>query len=205
VNEKRSRLWLYGEKWLFMFHLSEDFPIADPDAENGAVETPASKKRKRDFLRDSARKGISGAGDAVPQSEAPVAKVRKFNSGKSDGPSKATWIDLGGTRPGVESDDDDDVEANYQALISLRRPAADDGTSYTADASAEAGVSSDEKEDGPGEDKARKHETWWHSFKYRPILGIVPVGEDGQPLEVVLVERPAWDLDLPPRFVGSHE
>jgi U3 small nucleolar RNA-associated protein 4 len=43
--------------------------------------------------------------------------------------------------------------------------------------------------------------TWFLTLKYRPILGIVPVGqEEGKPVEVVLVERPIWDLNLPPRF-----
>ena len=43
--------------------------------------------------------------------------------------------------------------------------------------------------------------TWFLTLKYRPILGIVPVGQkEGKPVEVVLVERPLWDLNLPPRF-----
>ena len=105
----------------------------------------------------------------------------------------------------------------------------------------------------------------WHTFKYRPIFGIVPVGPAAGPfadeedvpddddidvpdegnddaaedadqedvmdvdidlhaqvhkhgkavtrgqrngrrrLEVVLVERPLWDLDLPPKFAGERE
>jgi U3 small nucleolar RNA-associated protein 4 len=35
---------------------------------------------------------------------------------------------------------------------------------------------------------------------------MLPIGGSvGQTPEVVLVERPSWDLDLPARFVGSHE
>ena len=66
---------------------------------------------------------------------------------------------------------------------------------------------------------------YWATYKYRPILGIVPLsredgeGEDededgdgdgdkgraGVGVEVALVERPFWDLDLPPRYHGDQE
>ena len=56
--------------------------------------------------------------------------------------------------------------------------------------------------------------------RYRPILGLVPIihdedskgqeeNGDGQAtppaLEVALIERPFWELDLPPRFHGNQE
>lgn len=47
----------------------------------------------------------------------------------------------------------------------------------------------------------------WHTFKYRPILGIVEIGEgdgDSGP-EVVIVERPIWEAGLPPRYYGDQE
>ncbi|KAK2623639.1 hypothetical protein QTJ16_006820 [Diplocarpon rosae] len=45
----------------------------------------------------------------------------------------------------------------------------------------------------------------WHTFKYRPILGIVVVGEGEEELEVAIVERPIWEADLPPRYYGEQE
>ncbi|RCI08006.1 hypothetical protein L249_7797 [Ophiocordyceps polyrhachis-furcata BCC 54312] len=49
-------------------------------------------------------------------------------------------------------------------------------------------------------------EKWWLTFKYRPMLGIVPLSEtDDQTLEVALVERPAWDKDMPVRYYAEHE
>ncbi len=48
----------------------------------------------------------------------------------------------------------------------------------------------------------------WHTFKYRPILGMVVVGEgeeDGAGPEVAVVERPIWEASLPPRFYGEQE
>ncbi len=56
--------------------------------------------------------------------------------------------------------------------------------------------------------------------RYRPILGLVPIIHDDDPkgqeengdgqatppaLEVALIERPFWELDLPPRFHGNQE
>lgn len=49
----------------------------------------------------------------------------------------------------------------------------------------------------------------WHTFKYRPILGVVCVGEgdgeEGEGIEVAVVERPIWEADLPPRYYGEQE
>jgi len=76
---------------------------------------------------------------------------------------------------------------------------------------------------------------WWNTYKYRDILGIVPIHqpyeihreedddddngdgdeqeEDGDDeydggedtLEVAIVERPMWDVALPGRYVKSYE
>jgi U3 small nucleolar RNA-associated protein 4 len=52
----------------------------------------------------------------------------------------------------------------------------------------------------------KERSKWFMTFKYRPILGIVPVAEEeGQPVQVALIERPVWDLDLPPRFESIHQ
>ncbi|RMZ72977.1 small nucleolar ribonucleo complex subunit [Pyrenophora seminiperda CCB06] len=130
----QPRVWLYGEKWLFMFDLAKDLPVSDGEH--------AGKKRKR----DNVSKHNSGAGDAVPQKEAPVTKMRKFQINNTNG-------------------------------------------GEVADA------------------EQQQSKPWWHTLKYRPMLGIVPISSDNgfHAPEVVLVERPSWDLDLPPRFVGSHE
>jgi len=177
VTETNRRLWLYGEKWIFMFDLSKDFPLTDQGL-------ASSKKRKRDLMHQTPRSKVnSGAGDAIPPSEAPVTKLRKFNSGKTSG---STWLHTGAVTQEAESEEDVDDMAG------LRRG--------EGDASAHNDSAPEDKDE-----KKSNQETWWHSFKYRPILGMVPVANESETLEVVLVERPSWDLDLPPRFVGSHE
>jgi U3 small nucleolar RNA-associated protein 4 len=51
----------------------------------------------------------------------------------------------------------------------------------------------------------REPPKWFMTFKYRPILGMVPVAaEEGRAVQVALIERPVWDLKLPPRFENVH-
>jgi U3 small nucleolar RNA-associated protein 4 len=182
VSSVHQRIWLYGEKWLFMFDVSKDFPMSES----------GSKKRKLDAVTDTPRKTTSGAGDVIPSKESTVTKMRKYNGAPGKDAGKANWMDVHAARSNAIDDDDDEEES--QPLASLRRTATQDEviSGYVPTGGEVAEV----------EQKA----SWWHTFKYRPILGMVPVsGEPGQPLEVVLVERPSWDLDLPPRFIGAHE
>jgi U3 small nucleolar RNA-associated protein 4 len=53
---------------------------------------------------------------------------------------------------------------------------------------------------------------WWHTHRYREVLGIVPLGPSfghdrraDDSLEVVVVERPIWDVELPGRYVRDYE
>lgn len=188
-----------------MFDLTKDLPI--PESANGVeqVEATTPKKRKRGLAKELLPKGLSGAGSAVPPKEVPVTKMRKFNSGPK-APNQATWINHHMPNP-CESDEEDDDE--HRVLTTLRRSTAQDGV---ANHMAGDKTSLDEKNlmerqgiDGDLEQQKQKAEHWWHTFKYRPILGMVPIGVDSEALEVVLVERPSWELDLPPRFVGTHE
>lgn len=195
VSSTEQRVWLYGEKWLFMFDLTQDFPMTEQDVSN-------LKKRKRE-----AAKSHSGAGAGIPQKEVPVTKMRKFQGDQSGQSGKGKWVDINATSGGATVDDDD-VEDNSPLLASLRRSTTQDGEQTNG--GGQNGAFEDLTAGGEvGEvaEQRRRTEPWWHTFKYRPILGIVPVsGDDSHHApEVVLVERPSWDLDLPPRFVGTHE
>lgn len=196
VNNQQ-RLWLYGEGWLFMFDLNRDLPIPEaietPDSLNGEeMESKSSKKRKR----EGAKRGVSGAGDAVPEKDAPVTKMRRFDSAEDDESKSPAEM---GLHDGQMDESDHEADGEQGALISLRR------TKEEVDEM--DGASDDVAQDTEGavDHQRRSPEPWWNTFQYRPILGMVPVGKEGQPLEVVLVERPSWELDLPPRFVGAHE
>lgn len=63
---------------------------------------------------------------------------------------------------------------------------------------------------------------WWHTYKYRDVMGIVPLspsssldeefvvenggdeGSGGSNLEVAVIERPMWDVELPGRYVRDY-
>lgn len=186
IDASEQRIWLYGEKWLFMFNLTTNIPNADQD-------TAASKKRKRETVKD-----YSGAGGAIPHTEVPVMKIRKFQGEQGNSSDKSRWLDVNSAHTNGTAVDDNDDEEDDQALVSLRRTAAEDN---------ELSEEVSRGEVGDLVDQRQRKEAWWHTLKYRPILGIVPIsGDDSHNVpEVVLVERPSWDLDLPPRFVGTHE
>jgi U3 small nucleolar RNA-associated protein 4 len=212
VTEKHQRIWLYGEKWLFMFDLGHDLPLpgsVDVSTLASSIDDKGmtvSKKRKRVPIKELSRKSNSGAGGAAPNSETIVTKLRKFNNGPSDGSTTSTWIDFNRAHGGADSDEE--MEDKEQALTTIRRHAGGDGVSASSQTLVNGDSLSEEKNGEELEevvDKERSAEPWWHTFKYRPILGMVSVGGKGQPHEVVLVERPSWDLDLGPRFVSSHE
>lgn len=192
VSDSQQRIWLYGEKWLFMFDLTKDFPISDADH--------TGKKRKRDALKHN-----SGAGDAIPQKEAPVTKMRKFQSDESDKAGRHKWVDVNAVGRKIDADDDEDLEDSNQPLATLRRNTKQDGEQPNGDVEDPAVAVGEVGE--VEQQSSKRNEPWWHTFKYRPILGIVPISGDDSfhAPEVVLVERPSWDLDLPPRFVGTHE
>ncbi|CAK7209209.1 U3 small nucleolar RNA-associated protein [Sporothrix eucalyptigena] len=79
----------------------------------------------------------------------------------------------------------------------------------------------EEKEAAEADKQLQKHlrspqpqtPRWWHTFKYRPILGVVPLATASSTpssssaypsLEVALIERPGWDIDLPLRYGGDE-
>jgi U3 small nucleolar RNA-associated protein 4 len=64
------------------------------------------------------------------------------------------------------------------------------------------------KEPTTGVDESNEKKKWKMIHKFRTILGIVPIkkaeGREQDTLEVVVVERPIFDLDLPSRFESIH-
>ncbi|PYI15180.1 WD40 repeat-like protein [Aspergillus violaceofuscus CBS 115571] len=89
-------------------------------------------------------------------------------------------------------------------------------------------LASGSAEDGSAISKILPARRWWHTYKYRDLLGIVPLGsgstyhagsgdalssseeeenEDAGEgfLEVAVVERPMWDVDLPGRYLRDYE
>ncbi|KAJ5276249.1 hypothetical protein N7524_002402 [Penicillium chrysogenum] len=230
--EGRERLWLYGASWLWMFDLLQDFPSpeeAEAKTEEGktAGQLAKASKRKREALDDDEyerRKHNTGAGDRIPQSQMDVhfgTKVRKIVGSDE---SQGEWIALDKERPRVPGEDDEAYEydetfaaTNETTLARLRRG---DGTAVET----ETPQKGSQKHTGDTPKKqlvetngasAQPTRRWWHTYKYRDILGIVLLNtlsdddsDDQSPsgiLEVAVVERPMWDVELPGRYVKDYE
>ncbi|TKA32558.1 hypothetical protein B0A50_01666 [Salinomyces thailandicus] len=169
-DSHRERLWLYGSSWMFMLDVAKD--LAD------AASAQLLKRRKRrpseagDAQARKRQKGTSGAGDRVNASmrDGGVDSVKRFDNGQ--------WMDIDMTpkRKHVDEDDEDGDDESLQ----LTRVKS----------------SGDEEEIAQGNGEHEKPRNWWLTFKYRPILGMVPLESDleqGAPLEVAVVERPLRD------------
>ncbi|KAH8905953.1 WD40 repeat-like protein [Coniochaeta sp. PMI_546] len=187
-----SRVWMYGVSFVFMLDLSEDLT---PEKPTSLVKHGDSKgiKRKRDGTQ-------SGAGDRMEKHSLAPQTVHVLVDAE-----KKEWMDIDNTEAddhrsratssGLEDDDDDDEDTDGGELLHMR---------------------DEQGANGNGALEKRDLKTkYWHTYKYRPILGIVPLqseehvkeGPEGAlpPLEVALVERPIWDVDLPPRYFADGE
>ena len=231
----KQRMWVYGSSWLWMFNLSKDFPPVETEASrseeedvNNATEANKLKKKRKRERKSSEvqdpRKHNSGAGSKIPSEELEVGFGRGYRKSK-DGldPQDSRWMSID-REPTPASDDEDDDAVNGTSLARLRRSLRDDGqTNGGGDGATDVNdpppVNGDmalvrkKNEDGPA---------YWHTFKYRPIMGMVLIGggpdaashdvdQEGDNdkasggVEVALVERPMWDVELPPRYDGDQE
>jgi U3 small nucleolar RNA-associated protein 4 len=93
------------------------------------------------------------------------------------------------------------VRAQEKEAVVKKAPKDEEGSGDQDGAPSAGG-----NEDGtaPPKEERERHK-WFMTFKYRPILGIVPVAaKQGYQVQVALIERPVWDLNLPPRFESVH-
>ncbi|KAK4157729.1 quinon protein alcohol dehydrogenase-like superfamily [Chaetomidium leptoderma] len=195
------RAWIYGFSSLFMLDLSQDFnPEKDsPEGKNGQKQ---GTKRKRDGQLEG------GAGGKMEKHSLAPQRVMT-----AVGPDGGKWEDVEmadaddqksvGASSGVDDDDEDTDGGELQRLRD------DQG------ANGHAGDAEKEEEEGEGGAKAK----WWHTYQFRPILGLVPVESISEangltngdlpeglpPLEVALVERPLSSDDLPERYFAEGE
>ena len=222
VHGENERIWLYGTSWLWMFDLSRDLQKQE-DTEskallmNGEGQTKQLKRKRPDDTEDdkdtTRPRYDTGAGSKKSRSQLGLGigtEIRKI-----EGNGKERVISLAREpEDSSESEDDDNLvlaKEDDSALVSLQHH-AEDGSQSPHD-------HEEGQPDGEGMPTRPSH---WHTLKYRPILGIVPLGgesddeaadereddsDEGSPrgVEVALVERPLWDVDLPPQFYGNHE
>ncbi|KAF9888314.1 U3 small nucleolar RNA-associated protein [Aspergillus nanangensis] len=239
LTEARERLWLYGNSWLWMFDLNQDFPTDEelsasadiPD--DTAVQVSKKKstqKRKRELFEDDEnerKKTNSGAGDRIPLAQSDIffgSKIRKIVGSDE---SQGEFISLNKQRSKAQDDEDEmyendeDYTLNHDTTLArLRRggnmgAAADISTPKKRQSLGINGIDdtpSSQKQLAQTGDDTQSARRWWHTYKYRDILGIVPLSplsddesEGGSSLEVAVVERPMWDVELPGRYVKDYE
>ncbi|KAM0467085.1 hypothetical protein ACHAPV_000603 [Trichoderma viride] len=171
-----SRLWIYGISFLLMLDIAQDLP--KPVSESDAVVSQGAQpgmKRKRTGH-------ASGAGGKMTRENLAPHRIGKYVDGQ--------WvnIDMDTASPHEDgSDSDADMaDAPEGDLAQLRNPS---GNSNSA---------------GDFETETDR-KSWWITYKYRPVLGIVSLNAADQPLEVALVERPTWDVEKPERYYAGEE
>ena len=231
LRHQHERIWLYGVSWLWMFDLSRDLPTLDHGHESAYVINGMSKelslKRKRcdnSKASTASRPQIdTGAGSKICNTELGIGIGRKMWKVDGGNGGARQWINLD-----AEQDIVSDEEGGYflnseseQALVKLRRGnirSSDHISNRRVENSTDANTSEND-DTGFVENGDGKRLAYWHTYKYRPILGIVPLragtddaaaedeGNDnsGSGPEVALVERPLFDVDLPPRYFGNQE
>ncbi|KAJ6141294.1 hypothetical protein N7470_010190 [Penicillium chermesinum] len=168
------------------------------------------------FDEDFNERKDSGAGDRIPRSQMDIhlgSKVRKIVGSDE---SQGEWISLEPERPRGVGEDDEDYEydedfaaGNETTLARLRR-----GVESAEDAEMkDTATTSTNQVVGANGTSSQPVRRWWHTYKYRDILGIVPLNvqrpsgdqtESGN-LEVAVVERPMWEVDLPEKYAKQYE
>lgn len=186
-----ERVWVYGVSFLFMLDLSRDF---DPEKDN------LVSKRKSQGTKRKRQANESGAGGRMDKNSHGLGpqkvRIAQGAEGKSWEEVDAMMIDDGksvASASGVEDNDDYEDEDEYVGELQRLR---------------EENREVDGEEEGKKElVEGSKTAKWWHTYQFRPILGIVPVGngQDDVPVEVALVERPLSGADLPERYFAEGE
>ncbi|KAK9779669.1 putative Quinon protein alcohol dehydrogenase-like superfamily [Seiridium cardinale] len=195
-----DRVWLYGNSFLVMLDLSKDIAeeITNPSSALVPLDGQHTKPKKRKRGADT------GAGNKMTKGAAGPTKVERYDEDEVeeltlDGPD---LMDTDGTSAPDDDSDSEDSEDELQGeLVSRRRAEGRKGP----DAPPSQGTG------------------FWHTLKYRPILGIVPLetAEEESPgddvvvpyanghvrktLEVALVERPLFETDMPDRYFAEGE
>jgi len=172
--------WQGSRMWVygvsFLLMLDMGQDLPMPTADaDGSAETQVAQGTKR---KRASR--TTGAGGKMERENLVPHKVRKHGEEEN-----YEDINVGETPRAEESDSDDEMADADGELAQLRN-----NGSKTV-------VQSDDTTD--------ERKKWWITYKYRPILGVVPVNRADQPLEVALVERPTWDVDMPDRYFAGHE
>lgn len=194
-----DRVWLYGSTYLFMVDTTQSF-------DEPALEGPVTGSELVKQGRKRKRGPDSGAGNKMKNGAVGPTKVMRHVQGETeelsiDGPVLDPMDEDAGSQ-GTGDDESDESDDENQGELALLRGA---------------------QGKPPQEPQTGRGPAFWCTFKYRPILGIVPLGDGAQVtqngtsmdvtlastkpkgLEVALVERPLFEVELPEKYFGEGE
>jgi len=218
-----NRLWLYGANFVYMLDMAQDLVSTSEKGRDSAMVKVgrlgqhvlevapghALVKAEGDAATGEKRKRnkTSGAGDDMRTGQEYSSKVRRMTDGIED-------VEMLPSPPrsltqGDEDEDGDEMELDEEEqennLVATRRDAGEGEQRQKGenDAGGQHGH-------GPAS---------WHTFQYRGIFGACalqrgpPAGEAGNrgegvedsAPEVVIVERPMYDVELLPRFTSGQD
>lgn len=205
----------------------------------------AHKRKREQMEEEEKRgKANSGAGDRMSLAQSDVHFGSKYRKIEGHDDSKGEWVSLDKERPQAAGDeeafeyDENSAAVHDTALARLRRGKLEEDGFSTPRKRVSLGprdnlLSLNGSNDTPSR-KQNDHDMpdtpqtrlvppngtqparrWWYTYKYRDLLGIVPLSppsaEDGveddtagNTLEVAIVERPMWDVELPGRYVRDY-
>jgi U3 small nucleolar RNA-associated protein 4 len=203
--------------------------VGKSDTQQPQQSSQENKKRKREVIEaEKLRNRGSGAGGTVSFSESYVgvgSHVRKFRSSKQE---DSQMIQLDASLSPT-SDEDEGSRLGSTALAQLRRGEQESDQQPVVNGQAKRQVNGTvsplrtKPQSSAHQSKNVDQPASFLTLKYRSILGIVPIGggsdqdrdrgDDKQEvkaglesgLEVAIVERPLWDVELPPRFDGGQD
>jgi U3 small nucleolar RNA-associated protein 4 len=176
ISEEKERVWLYSVNSLWMFDQSRDFPPEESE-QNGNVE--GGDGNAVVSKKRKRKQGRSGAGGEIPAN-------KKNNMGISRTMERIVHEEVAEVQSLFPNENEDNGDEYETALERLQKV--------------------ESSGDGDGGEEKPHH---WQTFKYRPIMGIVLLGdgkgEGSIGPEVAVVERPIWEVELPPRYYGDQE
>lgn len=239
ISQGRERAWVWSVNSLWMFDLGKDFQRSgrtklvnghDAGARDGQIEheatetattlVPHDKRQKlnsghRSEMRNDNRQERSGAGDLIPSKELELGSGVAYTPGAKGTGKRNRLLDTA-AQDAHAMDVDPLIPAIEgqapQSLSNVRR----------AETCTDNDLSADHDSDRESKTNQASPAQTWNTYKYRPIVGVVvigdeedvrptddvsPSGTDVQPIgpEVAIVERPIWECDLPPRWYGDQE
>ncbi|KAI9785437.1 MAG: U3 small nucleolar RNA-associated protein [Peltula sp. TS41687] len=205
VNAHQERVWIYGSSWLFKFDLSKDFPEEDK----------TNKRKRKRSKEDEEGRGVptSGAGGRIPKSGLAVSFGRKMRKFIGPDHAESALVELDASYASDGQLAEEASEGLELELAGSRRGLTDTaGQLHRSGEHGNGEISEVNSSEVVEMGKKGRSSMFWHTRRYQPILGAVPISETdtgdastGSTIKVAIIERPVWDLDLPPRFHGDQE